>query len=76
MDASKYPTEYSLVDVTYIDGTTTAFTMKASPKIARYLGGELRDNKCLTLLNDTDALIVPREQLRSVAIRALTSNTK
>lgn len=71
-----YADEYSLVEIVYDDGTTTTFMMKASSKIAKYLGDELLERQCLVLRNDTDALVVPRERIRSLAIRTVTSNTE
>lgn len=70
---SKYPTEYSLVELTYVDGTTSSFIVKAGPTIAKYLSQELRDSLALTLRNDTDTLVVMREQLRCFHMRAVTS---
>ena len=69
---SEYPVEYSLVEIVYIDGTTASFTVKASPNIARYLRDELKDTQALTLRNDTDVMVITREQLRSFTIRKLT----
>lgn len=68
----EYPAEYSLVEIVYIDGTTTSFIVKASTNIAKYLRDELRDTQALTLRNDTDVLVVVREQLRSFTLRAMT----
>ena len=70
----KYPVEYSLVEIAYVDGTTTSFIVKAGLGIAKYLRDELRDHNCLTLRNDTDVLVVVREQLRSFTLRAMTKD--
>jgi hypothetical protein len=68
----QYPVEYSLVELVYVDGTTTSFMVKAGLGIAKYLRDELRDHQSLTLRNDTDVLVVVREQLRSFTLRAMT----
>lgn len=69
----EYPTEYSLVEIVYVDGTTASFTIKASPNIAKYLNEGLRDTQSLTLRNDTDTMVILREQLRSFTMRKLTT---
>jgi hypothetical protein len=69
----EYPTEYSLAEIVYVDGTTTTFTVKAGVGIAKYLAEELRDKQALTLRNDTDVLLIPREHLRSFTMRRLTT---
>ena len=71
-----YPDEYSLVEIVYVDGTNAAFTVSAGLGIANYLRDELRDHHCLTLRNDTDVMIVTREQLRSFTMRRLTQENK
>lgn len=67
-----YPVEYSLVELVYVDGTTASFMVKAGPRIANHLRHELNEQQALMLRNDTDVLIVPREQLRSFTMRAMT----
>ena len=68
----EYPVEYSLVEIVYVDGTTSSFMVKASPNIAKYLRDELKDMQALTLRNDTDVMVITREQLRSFTLRKLT----
>ena len=68
----EYPTEYSIAEIVYVDGTTTTFTVKAGLGLARYLAEELRDKQAITLRNDTDVLLIPREHLRSFTMRAMT----
>lgn len=72
MAQKEYPVEYSLVELVYVDGTKSEFIMKAGVGIAKYLRDELRDHSCLTLRNDTDIIVVMREQLRSFAMRQIT----
>lgn len=72
MAQKEYPVAYSLVELTYVDGTKSEFLMKAGAGIAKYLRDELRDHLCLRLRNDTDILVVLREQLRSFALRQIT----
>lgn len=69
---SKYPVEYSLVEIVYVDGTTSSFVVKASPNIARYLQDDLREQQALLLRNDTDVMVITREQLRSFTLRVMT----
>lgn len=72
MAQKEYPVESSLVELVYVDGTKSEFIMKAGAEIAKYLRDELRDHSCLTLRNDTDIIVVMREQLRSFALRQIT----
>lgn len=67
-----YPVQYSLVEVTYVDGTTGVFTINAGPSITSHLTTTLRDTGALTLRNDTDTLVILREQLRSFALRKIS----
>ena len=68
----EYPVEYSLVEIVYVDGTTTSFVVKAGLGLGRYLADELKDKQALTLRNDTDVMVITREQLRSFTMRAMT----
>jgi hypothetical protein len=72
MPPKTYPVEYSLVEVTYVDGTTAAFTISAGPSITNHLTQTLRDTGALTLRNGTDTVVILREQLRGFALRKLT----
>ena len=72
MSKREYPPEYSIVEITFIDGTNTAFMINASPTITTYLGKSLADTGLLTLRNGTDSMVIPREQLRAFALRAIT----
>jgi hypothetical protein len=72
MAQKEYPVEYSLVELTYVDGTKSEFIIKAGAGITKYLRDELKDHSCLSLRNDTDILVVVREQLRSFALRQIT----
>ena len=75
-EGRKYPEEYSLVEIVYVDGTTTSFMLSAGKSIAKYLRDELRDHQSLTLRNDTDVMVVTREQLRSFTLRQVTQENK
>lgn len=68
----EYPTQYSLVEIVYVDGTTASFTINAGYGLAQYLRDELNDKQSLTLRNDTDVMVIVREQLRSFTLRQLT----
>ena len=67
-----YPTQYSLVEIVYVDGSTAMFTITAGLSIGKYLRDELNDKQSLTLRNDTDVMIITREQLRSFTLRQIT----
>lgn len=69
---SKYPVEYSLVEIVYVDGTTASFIVNASPNIANYLRHDLKEQQALMLRNDTDVMVITREQLRSFTLRTMT----
>lgn len=70
----QYPVEYCLVEIIYVDGTTASFMINAGVGLGRYLAEELRDKQAITLRNDTDVLIIPREQLRSFTMRQITKD--
>ena len=70
----RYPVEYSLVEIAFVDGSKTEFMVKAGLGIAKYLRDELRDHNCLTLRNDSDMMIITREQLRSFTMRRVTQD--
>lgn len=70
----KYPEEYSIVEIVFVDGTKTEFMVNAGKGIAGYLRDELRDHQSLTLRNDTDVMIITREQLRSFTLRQITQD--
>lgn len=67
-----YPIVYTLVEITFVDGTTQAFTISASPAISQYLTTQLKDTGALTLRNGNDTLVVVREQLRCFVLREIT----
>lgn len=68
----QYPATYSIAEIVFVDGTKTEFMVKAGNGIAKYLRDELRDHQCLTLRNDSDVLVVTREQLRCFTLRQIT----
>jgi hypothetical protein len=67
-----YPTQYSIVEIVYVDGSTAMFTINVGLGIGKYLRDELKDHNSLTLRNDTDVMIITREQLRSFTLRQIT----
>jgi hypothetical protein len=69
---ARYPDTYSIAEIVFVDGTKTEFMVKAGKGIAKYLRDELRDHQCLTLRNDSDVLVVTREQLRCFTLRQIT----
>lgn len=72
----QYPDTYSLVEIVFVDGTTTEFMVSAGLGIAKYLRDELRDHNCLTLRNENDVMVVTREQLRCFTMRQITQENK
>lgn len=72
----QYPVAYSIVEVTFVDGTQQAFMINASPAIAKYLTTDLKETGALTLRNGNDTLVVVREQLRSFTLRQITPEDK
>ena len=68
----EYPDVYSIAEIVFVDGTKTEFMVKAGKGIAGYLRDELRDHQSLTLRNDSDVLVVTREQLRCFTLRQIT----
>ena len=67
----EYPPQYSIVEIVYVDGSTATFTINAGYSIGKYLRDELNDKQSLTLRNDTDVMIITREQLRSFTLRQI-----
>lgn len=67
-----YPRRYSLVHLTYIDGTTQDFTISAGIGVGKYLSDELAQSGQLRLHNDRETLVVMKDQLRSFEMRQLT----
>lgn len=74
MSAAKkqYPKKYSIVEVVYVDGTTVSFMVNAGPSLSAYLATGLKETGSLILRNEVDALVIPREQLRSFHMREVT----
>lgn len=70
----KYPEEHSIVEVVYVDGTTVNFMVNAGPSLSDWLASKLKETNSLVLRNDVDALVIPREQLRSFHMRKVTDN--
>ena len=68
--------DYSMVEITYVDGTVVPFMLSAGTGIAGYLRDQLRDTHALLLRNETDVLVVPREQLRCFMLRAMTKGER
>ena len=68
----EYPPQYSIVEIVYVDGSTATFTINAGYGIAKYLRDGVKDHGSLTLSNDTDVMIITREQLRSFTLRQIT----
>ena len=63
------------MEIVYTDGSTSSFMVNAGLGITKYLRDELKEHNSLILRNDTDTLIVVREQLRSISLRQITQET-
>lgn len=72
--AKAYPVEHSIVEITFIDDTTTAFMVNTGPTIADYLNQKLHDTGALVLRNERDSMVIPRERLKAFTIRKVTKD--
>ena len=64
--------QYSLTEVTLMDGTTHSFMTKASPNLAGHLAKEMGATGFLTLWNDTDCMCIQASQVKMFSMRQIT----
>ena len=63
---------YSLALITYMDGTTSEFMVKAAPSVVPHLVKEMSNTGFLTLWNDTDTMCIRADIVKSVSMREVT----
>jgi len=65
--------EYCLVEIIYIDNSTATFMLNAGIGLAKYLQTELEQRGSVLLRNNTDAMVIVKDQLRSLTMRTVTN---
>ena len=65
---------YSIAQITFIDGTTTEFMVKASPSVVPHLTKEMSNTGFLTLWNDNDTMCIRADQVKHFSMRQVTTN--
>ena len=65
---------YSIAQITFMDGTTTEFMVKASPSVVPHLTKEMSNTGYLTLWNDTDTMCIRADQVKHFSMRQVTTN--
>lgn len=63
---------YSLALITYMDGTTSEFMVKAAPSVVPHLVKEMKNTGFLTLWNDMDTMCIRADIVKSVSMREVT----
>ena len=66
--------QYSLTEVTLMDGTVHSFMTRASPNLAGHLAKEMGSTGFLTLWNDTDCMCIQASQVKMFSMRQVTKN--
>ena len=64
---------YSIAQITFLDGTTTEFMVKASPSVVPHLTKEMSNTGFLTLWNDNDTMCIRADQVKHFAMRQVTN---
>jgi hypothetical protein len=64
--------QYSLTEVTMMDGTVHSFMTRASPNLAGHLAKEMGATGFLTLWNDTDCMCIQASQVKMFSMRQIT----
>lgn len=65
---------YSIAQITFLDGTTTEFMVKASPSVVPHLTKEMSNTGFLTLWNDNDTMCIRADQVKHFSMRQVTTN--
>jgi hypothetical protein len=58
--------------ITFTDGTTQEFKVKAAPSVVPHLTKEMKSSGFLTLWNDTDTLCIRADAIKQFSMRELT----
>jgi hypothetical protein len=61
------------VGTIYIDNSTATFMLNAGIGLAKYLQTELEQRGSVLLRNNTDAMVIVKDQLRSLTMRTVTN---
>ena len=72
-DAKPRPPSYSIAQITFMDGTTQDFMVKASPSVVPHLVKEMKATGYLTLWNDSDTLCIRADQVKHFGMREVTN---
>lgn len=64
---------YSIAQITFLDGTTTEFMVKASPSVVPHLTKEMSNTGFLTLWNDNDTMCIRADQVKHFSMRQVTN---
>ena len=64
---------YSLARITFMDGTTQDFMVKASPSVTPHLVKEMKSSGFLTLWNDSDTLCIRADLVKHFEMRQVTN---
>jgi len=64
---------YSLASITFTDGTTTEFMVKAAPSVVPHLVKEMSNTGFLTLWNDVDTMCIRADIVKSLSMREVTT---
>jgi len=64
---------YSIAQITFMDGTTQDFMVKASPSVVPHLVKEMKATGYLTLWNDSDTLCIRADQVKHFGMREVTN---
>lgn len=70
---SKYPEEYSLVEIVFVDDTTKSFMINAGVNITAHLNQKLHETGALVLRNERESMVIPRERLKAFKLTKITS---
>ena len=65
---------YSIAQITFMDGTTSEFMVKASPSVVPHLTKEMSNTGFLTLWNDNDTMCIRADQIKHFSMRQVTTN--
>jgi hypothetical protein len=68
----EYAPQYSVTEVTMMDGTVHSFMTKASSNLAGHLAKEMGATGFLTLWNDTDCMCIQASQVKMFSMRQIT----
>jgi len=68
-----HPPSYSIAQITFMDGTTQDFMVKASPSVVPHLVKEMKASGFLTLWNDSDTLCIRADQVKHFGMREVTN---